>query len=471
MFEVTYTQTTFNRDYKEQFRKQAETASRRASEMCVKVFQLKIQDNKLNETQKKFLHDLFLEAKWWYNDCIAFGKESEENKPWKNDCKKKSVVHYDKDKNPIESELQFLSSASKQEINKRIGTSCRSISTNLKKGNIQHTKGLQFKSEFNSVPFRQFGNSWKFKGNKIKLQNCSKPIKVNGLEQLLIDGIEFANANLIQKASGYYLQITCYVPKEKPKEKSEKAYQTIGLDFGCDKTVTGYVEETNKSFKLNYRCEQPENQKRTQRKMSRRQSKGFSNRSNKGLRLQKQNRKQYEHQNNQKNDRSNKIIHDLKDYGMIVMQNEMLSRWQKSGHGKAVTHGILGRLKTRIEKLPNSYVLDSSYPTSKFCFDCFHKKRDLKLWDRTFVCPNCGSVSDRDVHASKNMVHFMHLEQMVPTEIHREPKRLKKFVLELLNDIEKRVGTNSSESIESIVLSCIQELSEKHEAVSLHGKQ
>ncbi len=450
MSEVTYTQTT-TRDYKEQFRKKAETASRRASTMCVKVFQLKIQENKCNEVQEKFLNHLFIEAKWYYNDCVAFGKSSEENKPWKNDYKKKSVVHYDKDKNPIESEFQFLSGASKQEINKRIGISCKSLSANLKHGNIKHTKGLQFKSEFNSVPFRQFNNSWKFKGNKIKLQNCSKPFKINGLEQLQIDGIEFANANLIQKASGYYIQITCYVPKEDKKEKSEKNYQTVGLDFGCENTLTGYIEETNQSFKLDYGCEQPEKQIRVQRKISRRRVRNFSNKSNTSLRLQKKNKKYYEHQNNQKKDRSNKIIHDIKDYGLVIIQDGMLSTWQKGGHGKAISSGILGRLKTKIKKLHNSYVLDSSYPTSKFCFDCFHKNRDLKLWNRTFVCTHCGSVSDRDVHDSKNIIEFYHLIHMVPTEIHRDPKRLRKFVLELLSDIEKSVEMNPSRPLEEVI--------------------
>lgn len=39
MSDNTYTQ---NRDYKAQFQKKAETAARRASQMDVKVFQLKI---------------------------------------------------------------------------------------------------------------------------------------------------------------------------------------------------------------------------------------------------------------------------------------------------------------------------------------------------------------------------------------------------------------------------------------------
>lgn len=74
----------------------------------------------------------------------------------------------------------------------------------------------------------------------------------------------------------------------------------------------------------------------------------------------------------------------------------------------------------------------------------------------------------RDVHAAKNMIAFYHLSELVPTE-YRNPKRLKKFILELLGDIKKRVEINFSESIDDI-LSCIQELSGKHEATSLSSR-
>ena len=457
MSESTYTQ---KRDYKEQFRKKAETALERSLNKCVKVFTLKIQENKCNQTQLEFLKNIFLEAKWYYNDCIAFGKSDEGNKPWNNDAKKKSVVHYDKDKNPIKTEFRFLSGASKQDFNKRIKTSCKSIKSNLKKGNIKSTHGLKFKSECNSVPFRQFKSDWKFKGTKIKLAKCSKPFKVNGLEQLQIEGIEFANLILIQKPSGYYIQVTCYVPKEPKKDHN---FKTVGLDFGCETTLTGYIEETDTSFKLNFNFEQSEKEKRLQRKISRRRNKNFSNRTNKGLRLRKLYRKKLEHKNNQKDDKTNKVVHDLKDFETIVMQDEMISRWQKSGHGKKISSGILGRLKTLLKKLPNVYVLDKSFPTSKFCFDCFRKNDSLKVWNRTFVCPHCGSVSDRDIHASKNMISFYKLLMMVPTE-YRNPKRLKKFILDLLDDIKKRVEMNSSEPIDDIIISCVQELSKKHEA-------
>ena len=317
----TYPSNT-KRDYKAQFQKKAENAARRASLMDIKVFELKIQSNRLNQTQKQFLHNIFLEAKWYYNSCIAFGK-IEGNKPYKNDCKAKTVVHYDKDKNPITSEYTCLSAASRQEINKQIGIACKSIKSNLKAGNIKHTKGLSFVSEVNSVAFRQFGNSWKFDGIKIKLAGLKKPLKVFGLDQLKVEGIEFANARLVQKPTGWYIQVTCYVPKQEHKYN----YQTIGIDFGCETSFTTYVEETEESRKLNYCFEQSENEKRVQRKLSRRRSKKFSNRTNKGLRLTKHLRKQKQKRSNQKKDAANKLIFWLKQFETIVIQDEMLANW------------------------------------------------------------------------------------------------------------------------------------------------
>lgn len=86
--------------------------------------------------------------------------------------------------------------------------------------------------------------------------------------------------------------------------------------------------------------------------------------------------------------------------------DEMLANWQKSGHGKKIEKGILGRVKAILKILSNVFVLDRSLPTSKYCFDCFHKNENLKVWEREFVCPNCGRITGRDIHAAQNMIAF-----------------------------------------------------------------
>ena len=455
MSTITYTSKTPTRDYKAQFQKKVETAARRAATMDVKVFQLKICENKLTKNQITFLSKVFIEGKWYHNSCVAFG-QIEGNKPWENDYKKTTVVHYDKDKNPIESKFECLSAASRVEINKKVGLICKSIKALIKRKVIKHSRGLQFKSEYNSISYRQYGyRGWRIAGTKIKLSMCSEPFPVYGLEQLQIDGIEFANANLVQRPTGYYILVTAYVPKQ-PKQTNN---QTVGIDFGCETSFTIYNEQLDQTEKFNFSFEQSEKAKRLKRRLSRRRAKGFSNKTNKGQRLSKLYRKHCEHWTNQKNDAANKFVHYLKQFEKIVIQDEMLIKWQKTNHGRKVQNGILGRVKEIIKHWPNVYMLDKSYPTSKFCFNCYHNNKDLKQWHRTYVCPYCGSTSDRDEHAAQNMIAFYHLIEMVPTE-YRDPKRIR----QLLIDIEKRVESNTSRSLQEIILDEIQVLTEKHEA-------
>ncbi|WP_293124165.1 transposase [Okeania sp. SIO1I7] len=59
------------------------------------------------------------------------------------------------------------------------------------------------------------------------------------------------------------------------------------------------------------------------------------------------------------------------------------------------------RLTTKIVASGGSVVLaDQWFPSSKTCHNCGHITRDLKLSDRIYNCPNCGTVIDRDLNAA-----------------------------------------------------------------------
>lgn len=47
--------------------------------------------------------------------------------------------------------------------------------------------------------------------------------------------------------------------------------------------------------------------------------------------------------------------------------------------------------------------IDKWYPSSKTC-ECGFVNKNLSLRDRTWFCPKCGSVNDRDLLASKNIL-------------------------------------------------------------------
>ena len=51
-------------------------------------------------------------------------------------------------------------------------------------------------------------------------------------------------------------------------------------------------------------------------------------------------------------------------------------------------------------------IADKFYPSSKKCSCCGHIKKDLKLKDRTYVCPECGLMIDRDYNASINLANY-----------------------------------------------------------------
>ena len=58
----------------------AQTKEKRKSQQC-KVFDLKIQTNKLSNRQKEDLKMQFVESKWLYNDILNWCKEDPLNKP------------------------------------------------------------------------------------------------------------------------------------------------------------------------------------------------------------------------------------------------------------------------------------------------------------------------------------------------------------------------------------------------------
>ncbi len=47
---------------------------------------------------------------------------------------------------------------------------------------------------------------------------------------------------------------------------------------------------------------------------------------------------------------------------------------------------------------------DRWFASSKTCFDCGFVHKTLKLSDRSWVCPECGVIHDRDENAANNLI-------------------------------------------------------------------
>ncbi len=396
------------------------TRLRRKNQVC-RVFKVKIDYSKLNVKQKEQLKMIFVEAKWLYNMLL-----SQENLFETNPLKIKEAIHYSKDKKEIKSPLFYISSQMKQSVKETMLSNIKMLSTKKKKG--QTVGKLKYLSEYKSINLVQYGTTYNIVGkDKIKIQRISGTLKVNGLKQLNgIQGLEITNAKLLNTASGYYLAITTFSPKEKEVEDKP----LIGIDLGCKTTVTCSDGTT-------FDCivEETERLKRLQRKL---QAKKKGSNSYKKVKFML--RKEHEHICNIKTDKSNKIISQLKNY-KIVMQDEDISGWKNdasgTGRAKTIQHSCLGRIKAKLVSFPDTIVLSKWLPTTKICCQCGTMVEGMTLKDRVFVCPKCGNPEDRDLHAAKNMLSiYKILVGVGRTDFKRQSKIMRQEIASYFAKVE-----------------------------------
>ena len=359
----------------------------RHSNMDCRVFSVKIQENKLSKAKLEKLIRCFLECKWLYNAVLSSTNDFPRSGIKTVQVKVKDTFE--------EREIKFLSSQMKQSIIDSVKQDIFNLSKVKKKG-LKVGK-LKFKSECNEIDLPQFGNTYKFKSyNKISIQKIGV-IVVNGLEQINLDEVEFANAKLIKKPSGFYINITVY-SKKQPLQTTEK--EVIGLDMGIKDQLT-----FSNGVKVNFYLEESEQLKGLMRKLNR-QVKG----SNQYKQTLSRIKRIYEHQNNKKNDVANKLNSVLKTNYIICFQNELLNQWKhkkskrKFSFGRKVQHGILGRVKEKLKKNSSNAMLESSVPTTQTCPVCGCLTKH-SLDKRIYHCNHCGFENpDRDVHSANMMV-------------------------------------------------------------------
>ena len=75
----------------------------------------------------------------------------------------------------------------------------------------------------------------------------------------------------------------------------------------------------------------------------------------------------------------------------------------------ALTAGAQSTFVEKLEQIAFKYgcevrKVDRYYASSKTCRHCGYVNRELTLRDRTWVCPDCGAVLDRDLNAAENIL-------------------------------------------------------------------
>lgn len=353
-----------------------QTRQRRKTQKPV-MYELKLQN--LSKRKSEILREAFLEAKWLYNWLVSDTKRLDIS------ANNVSVVEVKAGESYEQRELTVLGSQIKQEIADRLKDNFRALKK--LKGNGHKVGALKHKKFVNSIPLKQYNVTYSldFARNRLRIQKLGT-FRVLGLRQIPANA-EIANAVLVRKPSGYYLHVTCYLPRE-----SHTCQNPVGRDIGIDFGVGSKLTLSN-GIRIDFEVHEAPRLKRLQKKLARTQ-KDSRNREKIRFLL----RKEYEKLNNRRKDAQNKILAFLKIYRKVVMQDDCVKGWSAL-FGRQVHSSGIGGLRSRLRtSLEAPIIMGRFEPTTQECFAC-GKGHELSLSERVIEC-ECGWESDRDVNAA-----------------------------------------------------------------------
>lgn len=214
-------------------------------------------------------------------------------------------------------------------------------------------------------------------------------------------------------AGSYYVTILVEDGKELPQKSEIRKETAIGIDVGIKSFAVTSEGETfdNPRYFIKSQLKLANIQRSFSRKIkSKKKDEPLSKNAEKQkLKLQLL----HEHVANQRKDFLHKVttrlirenqticIEDLNVKGM--MKNRKLSK-----HIGDVGLGMFFQfLRYKSDWYGNNILTIGRFePSSKTCSKCGYIKQDLKLKDRTWICPVCGERHDRDVNAANNILNF-----------------------------------------------------------------
>jgi putative transposase len=212
------------------------------------------------------------------------------------------------------------------------------------------------------------------------------------------------SATLSKTKSGNFFLSILIDAHESEYVKFKKMNKQVGIDLGVkDFVITsdGVVFENKHFFKKEGR-----KIAKLQRQLDRKK-KGSNNRDKQRIRLARA----YERLTNKKENYIHFVVNEiLKSYDMVFMEDLNVQGMIRNHNiAKAIREVGFARFKSVLQSkaLANDkhvVLIDRFYPSSKTCSCCGYKKKDLKLSDRVWTCPECGEHHDRDINASKNIL-------------------------------------------------------------------
>ena len=255
----------------------------------------------------------------------------------------------------------------------------------------------KFKRKYGAQSARYTKRGFSYRSGQVKLAKMSQPLEVRWSRPL---PCEPSSCTVMRDVLGRYH--ISFVVEVHPETKAP-CDQEVGLDLGLTHFVI--LSDGEKVDNPAFLKKDLKRLARAQRALSRKK-KGSRNRLKAKRRVARihaqiaDKRRDFLHKLSTRLVDENQAlaVEDLHVKGMI--RNRRLAR-AISDAGWGMFVGMLeykcawyGRRFVKVERF---------YPSSKTCSSCGHKLAELKLDVRSWRCPSCGVVHDRDVNAARNI--------------------------------------------------------------------
>ena len=212
------------------------------------------------------------------------------------------------------------------------------------------------------------------------------------------------SATLSKSKSGNYFLSIIVEMEDTELKRFEHTNKQVGIDLG----VKDFVITSDGDVFENKHFLKKEEKKiaRLSRQLSMK-AKGSNNREKQRVKIAKL----YERMTNKKDAYIHYVANKLlKSYDTIFMEDLNVNGMLQN-HYLAKSIQEIGFYKFKeilttkaLENNKQVALVDRFYPSSKTCSICGYKNQGLKLSDRKWTCPNCGTKHDRDINAAVNIL-------------------------------------------------------------------